>query len=90
MKQINIGLLGCGQVGTGLVKLLNQQSDFIRRRTGLELVIRHTLVRNVGRKRAVKAPNLTTDINRILQDDSIDIVVELLGGLEPAKLLQGL
>jgi len=85
MKQINIGLLGCGQVGIGLVKLLNQQSDFIRKRTGLELVIRHTLVRNVGRKRAVKASNLTTDINRILQDDSIDIVVELLGGLEPAR-----
>lgn len=85
MKRINIGLLGCGQVGTGLVKLLNQQSGFIRRRTGLELVIRHTLVRNAGRKRAVKAPNLTTDINRILQDESIDIVVELLGGLEPAR-----
>lgn len=68
-----------------MVKLLNQQSDFIRRRTGLELVIRHTLVRNAGRKRSVKAPNLTTDINRILQDDSIDIVVELLGGLEPAR-----
>ncbi|MBI5779244.1 MAG: homoserine dehydrogenase [Planctomycetes bacterium] len=84
-KQINIGLLGCGQVGTGLVKLLNQQSDFIRRRTGLDLVISHTLVRNTGRKRAVKAPNLTTDINRILQDDSIDIVVELLGGLEPSR-----
>lgn len=84
-KNINIGLLGCGQVGTGLVKLLNQQSDFIERRTGLKLVIKHTLVRNPAGKRAVKAPGLTKDINRILGDDSIDIVVELIGGLDPAR-----
>ncbi|MBI4713309.1 MAG: homoserine dehydrogenase [Planctomycetes bacterium] len=84
-KNISIGLLGCGQVGTGLVKLLNQQRDFIERRTGLKLVIKHTLVRNPADKRAVKAPGLTKDINRILGDDSIDIVVELIGGLDPAR-----
>lgn len=85
MKQINIGLLGCGQVGTGLLKLLNQQIDFIEKRTGVQLVIKRTLVRSAAKQRGVRAPGITTDIRRILDDSDIDIVVELIGGLEPAR-----
>jgi homoserine dehydrogenase len=85
MKQINIGLLGCGQVGTGLLKLLNQQVDFIEKRTGVQLVIKRTLVRSAAKQRPVRAPGITTDIRRILDDSDIDIVVELIGGLEPAR-----
>ncbi|MFA5794346.1 MAG: homoserine dehydrogenase [Candidatus Brocadiia bacterium] len=85
MKQINIGLLGCGQVGTGMVQLLGQQKEFIENRTRLRLSIVRTLVRSSGKKRPVRAPGITTDVNRILKDKNIDIVVELLGGLEPAR-----
>ncbi|MFH1226602.1 MAG: homoserine dehydrogenase [Planctomycetota bacterium] len=85
MKQINIGLLGCGQVGTGLVRLLNQQKKFIEKRTDLRLSITQTLVRRAGKKRQVKAPGMTTDINRILDNKNIEVVVELIGGLEPAR-----
>lgn len=84
MKQINIGLLGCGQVGTGLVKLLNQQRDFITRRASVQLVIKRTLVRSLSKQRQVRALGATTNIRQILDDSDIDIVVELIGGLEPA------
>lgn len=85
MKQVNIALLGCGQVGTGLVELLQQQRNFIERRTGVRLGIKHILVKDSNKKRHVRIPGLTNTIHHILDDKEIEIVVELIGGLEPAR-----
>ncbi|MDI6788947.1 MAG: homoserine dehydrogenase, partial [Planctomycetota bacterium] len=84
-KNVNIAVLGYGQVGSGLVNLLNQQRDFIQRRTGIKLNIRRILVRDIKKSRPVKPGGLTDKIDDILNDPEINIVVELLGGLRPAR-----
>ncbi|MBI5969423.1 MAG: homoserine dehydrogenase [Deltaproteobacteria bacterium] len=85
MKQVSIALLGCGQVGTGLVKLLQQQRNFIERRTGIRLRIKRILVRDSAKKRQVRISGITDNIRHILDDKDIDIAVELIGGIEPAR-----
>lgn len=84
-RQLNIALLGCGQVGTGLIKLLKQQSDFIEKRAEVKLVIKRTLVKNVKKHRTINPPGITSNIKDILDDKSINIVVELMGGFEPSR-----
>lgn len=85
MKQVSIALLGCGQVGSGLVKLLQQQRNFIERRTGIRLHIKRILVRDSAKKRQVRISGITNNIRHILDDKDIDIAVELIGGIEPAR-----
>lgn len=84
---MNLGLMGLGHVGTGLVQLLQAQEEAIRARLGEPLVLRRVLVRDPGKPRAVRLDRdlLTTDPEAILADPSIDLVVELIGGLEPAR-----
>ena len=83
---INIGLLGCGTVGGGVVKLLAKNRDTIARKTGSEIVIKKVLEKD--RQKCLQiglAAELVTDqLEDIINDDSIDIVVELIGGIEPA------
>lgn len=85
MKQLSIALLGCGQVGSGLVKLLQQQRNFIERRTGIRLRIKRILVRDSAKKRQVRISGITNNIRHILDDKDINIAVELIGGIEPAR-----
>jgi homoserine dehydrogenase len=82
--QLTIGLLGCGVVGNGFLSLLNQNRDLIARRSGLHVSVRKVLVRDKS-KRAID--NLTDRAEDILGDPEIDLVVELMGGLEPARSL---
>lgn len=86
-KKINIALLGLGTVGTGVYKVLNMQRDDMPNKIGAELVIKKILVRNLHKAEAkVKDPSiLTCDWKEILDDESIDIVVEVMGGMEPAR-----
>jgi len=83
----NIGLLGLGTVGTGAVQLLLDKSG--RHPLLQELVIRRVGVRSLNKTRAVSLPLqvLTTDLEAIVSDPEVDIVVEVLGGLEPARSL---
>ncbi len=87
MQEIGIGLLGLGVVGSGVYRLLQTNGDLIARRTGSRLVIRRILVRDPSRSRGVSPPPeiLTTRIEEILEDSRIQIVCELMGGVEPAK-----
>jgi homoserine dehydrogenase len=85
-KTMRIGLLGLGTVGSGVAKLLRENGDIIHMKTGLYLEVAKVLVRNAKKQRAgLPELPLTEDVNEILQDDSIKIVVELLGGEEPAR-----
>jgi homoserine dehydrogenase len=83
---INVALLGCGTVGSGVVKLLAANGEPIARKTGSEIRIVKVLEKEPEKCLALglKAEQITGDFNDILNDESIDIVVELIGGLEPA------
>ncbi|MDD4802351.1 MAG: homoserine dehydrogenase [Syntrophomonas sp.] len=83
---INIGLLGCGTVGGGVVKLLAKNRDTIAEKTGAEIIIKKVLERDEQKclQLGLEAGMITNNFEDILNDESIDIVVELMGGIEPA------
>ena len=87
MKKIKIALLGLGNVGRGVWMILNSNREEVSKRCGYEVEIAKVLVRDKNKKRAVEIPDdiITTDFNEILNDDSIKIVVEVMGGMEPAR-----
>jgi homoserine dehydrogenase len=85
---VRIGLLGCGTVGGALVGILDEGSDEIAQRTGIRLDVTRVAVRNVARHRLASRPErLTHDAHAVVSDSSIDVVVELIGGIEPARTL---
>jgi homoserine dehydrogenase len=86
---LRVGILGCGHVGGALVRLLVEDGDRIAARTGTRLQIGAVAVRSQARERDVPVPEglLTTDTAAVVADPDIDIVVELIGGIEPARTL---
>ena len=85
-RTITIGFLGCGNVGGGVWKLLNGFADDIAHRTGLRFSIKRVLVRSLAKKRDIDFPEgvLTDRVEDVLDDPEISIVLEFLGGEEPA------
>ena len=86
MDQIGIGLAGLGTVGAGVFKHLQQNRVLIAERLGLELAVRRIAVRDVGKKREVQPSSklLTNRWEDLVEDPEVHIVVELMGGIEPA------
>ncbi len=84
--RIEIGILGLGVVGSGTVALLESNRDDIERKIGLPLHIKKIAVRDLAKPRAVQVSRalLTTNAHEILDDPDIDIVCELIGGVDPA------
>lgn len=84
---IQIGLLGCGTVGSGVVKLLEKNAATIAQRSGDEVVIRRVLEQDVDKCLAlgIEPDRITSNFEDIVNDPEIDIVVELIGGIEPAS-----
>lgn len=84
---IKIGLAGFGTIGTGVVKTVYEKGRLLKDRTGYEFEISKIVDLDVKRDRGIRLKQfaLTKDINEILADDSIDIFVELIGGIHPAK-----
>ena len=82
-------MLGCGNVGAAFVKLVAQQADDIEKRTGVRLRVDKVAVRNVSRDREVSLAEgvLTRDAHAVVADPNIDLVVEVIGGIEPAREL---
>ncbi len=84
MQVIPIAILGCGTVGSGVVRLLTEDADFIAERTGLRFEIRYVLAKeaNPAAKAALDAAGATwvKSLDPILADEEVDIVVELIGG----------
>ena len=89
MKKIHIGLLGFGTVGSGTVKILLDNREAIESRLGASLGLKRIAVRELQGNRgvAVDTSLLTTDSEMVVDDPEVDIVVELIGGYEPAKNL---
>lgn len=84
---LNIALIGFGTVGSGVARILQQQSDSINVRAGRPVVIRKIVVRDVEKSRDYlpNAADLTTDVQAVCDDAQIDLVVQLIGGIEPAN-----
>lgn len=87
MRKINIGLIGFGTIGAGVVKLLKKNAAVIGHRIGTKLAIKKIADLDIKTDRGVKVDKgvLTTDVNEILNDPEIDIVIELIGGYTHAK-----
>lgn len=86
MKQVRLGLLGLGTVGGGVAKLARSNAEPLARRAGLELVVQRACVRDLAKPRdAVDASVLTTDPMAVVTDPNVDVVVEVMGELEPAR-----
>jgi homoserine dehydrogenase len=86
---VRIGLLGCGNVGAALVQLVERQAGVIEARTGVRLQISRVAVRNISRDREVELPEgvLTRDAHDVVNDPTVDVIVEVMGGIEPAREL---
>ena len=89
MHELTIGLLGCGTVGGALVDLIAERRNTIAQRTGVDLTVGAIAVRSVDKYRdTITDPGrLTNDAAALVNDPDIDVVVELIGGIEPARTL---
>ncbi|MCS7202914.1 MAG: homoserine dehydrogenase [Thermodesulfovibrio sp.] len=87
MKQVKIGVIGFGTVGTGAISILLNQKELVKKRTGIELILKKVADKDLERPRQISLPRelLTADAWEIIKDPEIDIVVELIGGIHPAK-----
>lgn len=87
MRKINIGLVGYGVVGAGVVKFLQKRQNYIRDKYRVEFVMRTICDRSIRKKdtRGLGTARLTTKIADVLDDRTTEVVIELIGGLHPAK-----
>ena len=84
---LGVGLLGCGTVGTGVAKLLLARGDEYAHRAGRRVALKRIGVRDLGRDRGVDPALFTTNLDEVVQDPEIQIVVEAMGGVDPARRL---
>jgi homoserine dehydrogenase len=84
---VNVGIIGFGTVGTGTVKILLENKDVLKERLGFEVNLKRIADIDIERDRGINIPEgvLTTDVDAVLNGPDIDIVVELIGGIRPAK-----
>jgi len=87
MKNINVGLIGLGTIGTGVAKTLLENTALLDERLGFSLTLKAIADLDIATDRGIAIPDglLTTDTNSLINDTDIDIIVELIGGTEPAK-----
>src|SRR5262245_56837971 len=87
MRAIGVGVLGLGNVGSGLVKLLDDNAEAIAARIGAQIDVRRIAVRATDKPRRVDVDRgrITSDVESVLADPSVQVVVELIGGEEPAR-----
>ena len=84
---VRVAVLGCSNVGAALVQLLTEQADDIAERTGVRLELVRVAVRDLTKERPIKVADgvLTDDTAGVVTDDEVDVVVEVMGGVEPAR-----
>lgn len=86
---VRVGILGCGNVGAALVRLLETNASLLTQRSGVRLEVTRVAVHNVAKEREVELPAgvLTHDAEALVADPRVDVVVEVIGGVEPARTL---
>src|SRR3954451_8192307 len=87
MKAIQIGLLGLGTVGSGVVQIIENHQDKLMHQVGCPIKVKKILVKSLSKERSINVDSsvLTTDVNDILSDPEIDLVIEVMGGVEQTK-----
>lgn len=87
MKAIRVGLLGLGTVGSGVVKIIQDHQDKLMHQVGCPVTIKKVLVKDVEKKREVDLPKevLTTEVYDVIDDPDVDVVIEVIGGVEQTK-----
>lgn len=87
MKKINVGLIGFGTIGTGVVRLLSQRSGFLAKRAGAAICLSVLCDKDILTRRPVKVnlKLLTRDVRKVIDNPEIDVVIELIGGIHPAR-----
>lgn len=86
-KEIGIGLLGFGVVGSGVAKILHNHREDLQHKLGVPVHIKRVLIRDVTKERETELPRevFTNQLDDLLNDDSIDIIIEVFGGMDDAK-----
>src|SRR5262249_13780080 len=86
MQHVTIGLIGLGTVGTGVARLLTEHPDRMARRAGRAVRWKWAAVRDLRKSRGVSLDDVrvTTDVAQIIDDPEVDVVIETMGGVEPA------
>lgn len=89
METINIAIVGLGTVGSGVAQVLLSHGDRIAHRAGRQIELRRVVVRDPKKPRDVQLPGdlVSSDIDALINDPSIPVVVQLIGGLEPARTI---
>ncbi|HMB04916.1 MAG TPA: homoserine dehydrogenase, partial [Isosphaeraceae bacterium] len=88
MERVTVGLLGLGTVGTGVARLLDEAGDRIARRAGRRVDLKWAAVRDPNKSRRVpRDVTIVTDPRRVVEDPEVAIVIEAMGGTEPALAL---
>lgn len=87
LESISIGLLGLGTVGSGVVKIIENHQDKLMHQVGCPVSIKKVLVKDVNKPRAVefKQEMLTADVSDIIENPEIDVVIEVMGGVEETR-----
>ena len=86
MSKIRIGMIGCGVVGQGVMRLLKEHAANLEARLGGSIEVRRIVVRDASKPRGPFVPQalVSSDVDALLADPEIDVVVELMGGVELA------
>ncbi len=87
LKTISIGMLGAGVVGSQVARLLQSDEQELSERSGALLVLKKVGVRSAGPRDGIDASMITTDLHSIVTDPEINIIIEVMGGIEPARTL---
>ncbi|ALC82249.1 MULTISPECIES: homoserine dehydrogenase [Bacillus] len=88
MKVINVGLLGLGTVGTGVVKIIEDHQDQLMHQVGCPVSVKKVLVKDIHKDRDVNLPKeaLTTEPYDVIHDPEIDVIIEVIGGIEQTRV----
>ncbi|MFI1915354.1 homoserine dehydrogenase [Nocardia sp. NPDC020380] len=84
---IGVAVLGMGTVGTEVVRIIRDHASDLCNRVGAPVVLRGVAVRDASKDRGIPAELLTTDAEKLIARDDVDIVVEVMGGIDPARAL---
>lgn len=87
MKTVGVALLGLGTVGGGTYQILTSKKEYFQKNLGIDVEVKYVVEKNLARCREMGVPEsiVTTDIDKVCADDSVKIVAEFFGGIEPAK-----
>jgi homoserine dehydrogenase len=86
-KIVRVGMLGFGTVGSGVAQILNESRPPLKDKTGLDIRLHKIAVRDIKKARSVNADAalLTTNAEAVVNDPEVDVLVEVIGGIEPAR-----